>query len=82
MFVIALTLSVVVQIHKSLFCGCKNIIPDNYPEVLINSDMDPLGSLNLCITKTCPGVDGETMDNQTGKFGQKTRLLSLVGDMD
>lgn len=70
MFVIPLTLSAIV--HHS-------IIPDNYPEVFINSDMDPSGSLG--ITKTCPGIDGEAIESQTGKFGQKTGLLSLVGDM-
>lgn len=76
MFVILLTLSVIVQIHNLIFCN--GIIPDNYPKVLFNSDMDPSGSLNLCITKTCPGVDGGTMESQTGKFGQKTGLLSPV----
>lgn len=74
-------LSAIVQAHNSIFCGHNGIIPDNCPEMFINSDMDPSGSLNLCVTKTCPGVDGETMERQTGKFGQKTGLLSLVDDM-
>lgn len=81
MFVIPLMLSAIVQVQNSIFCGHNGIIPDNYPEMFINSDTDPSGSLDLCITKTCPGVDEETMESETGKFGQKTCLLSLVDDM-
>lgn len=40
----------------------------------------PSDSLNLCITKTCLGMDAKTREIQTEKFVQKTGLLSLAGD--
>lgn len=45
-----------------------------------NGDTDPSGSLNLCLTKTCPGVHGEPLGSPTGTFGWNMGLLSLADD--
>lgn len=75
-----MTLTAIVQVHSSVFRGHRVNVSDSYSEVFITCDMDPSDNLNLCITKTCLGMDAKTMEVQTEKFVQKIGLLSLAGD--